>query len=205
MNRFSDHQGPYIAQPRRRRRATITYALALRLKGLPVAREDQHRLQILGERILRCAIDPDGWKCRSLVCPRCQARAAKQREQEIAALLLATNKALHVHHVTLTLASESLSEGQRTLVAHFGRLRRRSAWFRHVRGGLGQIEFAPSQGGVKRWNVHLHVLCWCDRRMPVKVIARAWKQVLDERGDQGSSRITYAERNLWVQDATTTP
>lgn len=81
--------------------------------------------------------------------------------------------------LTLTIKNQpGLKEMTRELITSFRRLRQRSVWKKHVRGGACIIEVKPGKGG---WHVHLHIVIE-SAFIPFQTLLAEWKSVSTGQG-----------------------
>lgn len=121
-----------------------------------------------------------GARCKSRMCPRCNAIRAKQLE---AAILERVNAMDSPRMITLTLEHqpETCDKMTKRLVKSFRNLRRSKVWKRKISGGVAVIEIARNKR-TNRWHAHMHILAdgeyWAQAS-----ISQAWAQA------SGGSRI----------------
>jgi hypothetical protein len=181
----------------RERQASATIAMANRLAHIPIAQRGlSARVRKLADRLMTCATNTSGWRCDSVACPRCQARAAKKWRRELERRIAATPRNVAVAHLTLSLGHDSLGDGRTILIAVFARLRRRAWWSVAVMGGIGQVEFLPAVGRARRWNVHAHTLLWLRRSIDSNLLRREWVLLLGEFDLPGSSHLSVVSRRF---------
>jgi hypothetical protein len=145
---FTDLRGPTNVQahhtPRRvrKRKSRASLDMAIRLEAIATAARqgNPHRAALasrLGRRIQSCAISVDGWRCKTVMCPRCACRTARNHRARVERLL---DRPEELGFLTLTSVHADLSRGLTTLKRAFSELRRRVVWSKTVSGGDAFIE-----------------------------------------------------------------
>jgi hypothetical protein len=176
--------------PPRRRNSVISRQLSNRLHELGRKVRDPwlaKRCARFSERMQRCATDLAGWRCGSVLCPRCSRRTAIRHRRRVERLLTEPNEAALV---TLTLGSTDLEGGLRTLKLAFARLRRRAFWTHRVLRGMAGIELKITRDHADLWNVHLHAVVLLfnpDTLEAPTLLGALWNEVLEKLGAYGSA------------------
>lgn len=191
---FSVGKGVTTSQPPRRRHvrprsSVITRKMARRLDRLAEHAsnpESADWYRRFAERMERCATNQDGWRCGAVLCPRCSRRTAIRYRKRVENLLDEPNAAAMV---TLTVGTDELGAGLRTLKQAYAALRRRSAWKRTVCRGIAGIEAKPGEEHADLWNVHLHavVLLWAPASDGSAWLGDLWTTVLEKFRVYGSA------------------
>lgn len=169
--------------------AALARELILRERAAWVAGEVERaaRLDRYARLLLACA-QTDGWRCGLPICPRCECRKAKRYRTRMEARLRSpATFAL----VTLTLACDELKPGARMLLVLGAALRRRALWRRTVAGGELHLQVKPSEGGVRRWNLHLHAVVQLrdGARLDGRDLRVLWEKLLGRTGTRGSADV----------------
>lgn len=188
------------ASPRthRPRNSEMTREFSKRLRGLAERAADpwlRSRFAELGDRLQRCAVNEDGWRCDTVLCPRCSRKRAIKRRKQVEALLDQSGDAAFM---TLTVGSTALDDGLRLLRRAFGRLRRRAIWIQSVLHGVAGIEVKAAGDHADIWNVHLHAVVFLHTKnrysspslrgeRASSLLEAHWQSVLAKLNSYGSS------------------
>lgn len=96
--------------------------------------------------------------CGNRFCPICSGPRRRRAKSKMDAIIAATHArpGERWRHIVLTLPSQDDLKAQVTALLHsFRRLRQRSWWKRHMRGGFFVIEITR---GIAGWHAHAHIL-----------------------------------------------
>jgi hypothetical protein len=143
---------------------TPALAAHLMLRGLEAGLSTPRNFHAFraGERLSTCQEQyPDGGKaprCGAPHCPYCQYRVAKKNRLELERIFrqVETDKG-RLAFLTVTVGTDSLSEGYLILTKGLSWLHGLAAWTKRVQGGSQYVELKPCQEGKRRrWLAHAH-------------------------------------------------
>lgn len=144
--------------------------------------------------------------CKNRFCAVCARHRNRLIRWKLTEFLRATKlrKYDSFKFLTLTVSNNpDLKSMTAELIAAFRRLRSRSVWKRHVRGGACIIEVKPGKEG---WHVHLHVVIE-SKYIPYEILLAEWKAVSTGQGVyikklHGSQVVAYLTKYLTKEQAT---
>lgn len=119
------------------------------------------------------------YTCEFRLCPNCGRRQAKKKLHKYEGKVYAFSKTQRVTpcHLVLTQErreGESLSSAVDRLMTAFNKLRRRSLWLEHFKGGLWSLEFTWDG---KAYHVHLHLLVFRSKFIDTDLLRSEWAAV----------------------------
>lgn len=186
-----------VVRVHRPRNATTTLAVAARFEALTrsaeVPESSADGLTRLSARLRRCATDSAGWRCGSVLCPRCARRMARRYSSRVADAFLRSSAQLAF--ITLTAPHNDLAGGLSLLKRAFAQLRRRAVWAKALGRGMAFVEMDLTGRSRISWNVHLHAIVVLHGNLPGTVaVGAAWRECLAPFGTTGSADCKRVNR-----------
>ncbi len=98
--------------------------------------------------------------------------------------------------LTVTLGHDDIREGHAALVKAFEGVQKMRAWKDNVLRGHGQVEILRAQGGMRRWNVHAHLLVEVTPKLTSASVNRLWRKQVANAGLAGRAHVRAATRDF---------
>ena len=144
--------------------------------------------------------------CHNRFCPVCSCHRNRLIRHKLSTFLstCVLRKYDSYKFLTLTVRNDPDLKHQVTeLIKAFRRLRQRSLWKKHVRGGACVIEVKTGEGG---WHAHLHIVIE-SAFIPFEALLAEWKSVSTGSGVyikklHGSQVISYITKYLTKEQCT---